>query len=285
MIKSMTGFARVDVATDLGPMTVELKSVNSRYLDLHFKMHDALKSYEFDYRKAISDKLNRGKVECHFRWSRPLSDKYQLNEELLNALLDKSNDLVKAHGLEKFTLGEFFQLPGAFVEVDEDYSALKAVSLDLLNQGLDALINQRQSEGEHLQSLISNRLEQIDILLTEAKSNYQASIDKVQSKLREKLTELQENVDETRFEQELIYLLQKMDIEEEIDRLNGHIVAAKKLLGSDVAVGRKLDFLLQEMNREANTIGSKANNFGLTINAVDIKVLLEQIREQIQNIE
>lgn len=285
MIQSMTGFARVDTVSELGPITVELKSVNSRYLDLSFKMHEALKAHEFDYRKLISDKLSRGKVECHFRWSRPLSDKYQLNDILLDTLIKKSDDLVKTHQLEKFTLGEFFQLPGAFVEVDEDYKPLKTISLDLLEQGLDALIEQRQSEGKHLYDLIITRLDKITELLVDAKLNYQASVLNVQTKLREKLAELQENIDEARFEQELIYFLQKMDIEEEIDRLSGHIAAAKTLLNSKVAVGRKLDFLLQEMNREANTIGSKANHFGLTMNAVDMKVLLEQIREQIQNIE
>lgn len=285
MIKSMTGFARIDRLSDLGPISLELKSVNSRYLDLNFKMHEALKPYEFDYRKLISEKLSRGKVECAFRWSRPVSDKYQINETLLQALLVKSEQISGEHGIAKFDLGDFLQLPGAFIEVDEDYQALKAISMELLSKGLDELIAQRQSEGTHLQQLITARLEQITVLLVDVRENYQASIDNIKAKLHAKLAELQEKVDENRFEQELIYLLQKMDIAEEIDRLSGHINEAKNLLNSRMAIGRKLDFLLQEMNREANTIGSKANGFGLTINVVDIKVLLEQIREQIQNIE
>lgn len=281
----MTGFARIDRLSDLGPISLELKSVNSRYLDLNFKMHEALKPYEFDYRKLISEKLSRGKVECAFRWSRPVGDKYQINEALLQALLIKSEQISAEHGIAKFDLGDFLQLPGAFVEVDEDYQALKAISMELLSKGLDELIAQRQSEGTHLQQLITARLEQITVLLVDVRENYQASVDNIKVKLRAKLAELQEKVDENRFEQELIYLLQKMDIAEEIDRLSGHINEAKNLLNSRMAIGRKLDFLLQEMNREANTIGSKANGFGLTINVVDIKVLLEQIREQIQNIE
>ncbi len=289
MTHSMTGFSRVQAESEMGTLSIEIKSVNSRYLDVFFKMPDSLKPFENDLRKALGNRLARGKVECNIRFYAAAKEQLSINEEYVTALLSVSKKIAETHQINNVGMGELLRLSGVLVETPADTDKLKAWLMPLFEQAIDELVQQRQNEGAHLNQLIDERLSSVAEIIASVKENYQVSIDNVKDKLHTKLDELaerfQSQVDEQRFEQEMIYLLQKMDIAEEIDRLQGHIGEVKKLLNSDVAVGRKLDFLMQEMNRESNTIASKSQNLGVTLNAVELKVLLEQMREQIQNIE
>lgn len=289
MTYSMTGFSRVQAESDLGTLSIELKSVNSRYLDVFFKAPDTIKPFENDFRKRLGDYLARGKVECNIRFYAAAQEQLTLNEHYVNALLSAAKNLAQTHQIDNVGVGELLRLPGVLVEKPADSKALKTWVMPLFEQAVEEMLQQRQNEGQHLNQLISERLSAVAEIIEEVRVNYQQSVEKVKAKLHEKLAELaeryQQSVDEHRFEQEMIYLLQKMDIAEEIDRLTGHIAEVRKLLESQAPVGRKLDFLMQEMNRESNTIASKSQNLGLTLNAVELKVLLEQMREQIQNIE
>ncbi len=285
----MTGFSRVQAESEMGTLSIEIKSVNSRYLDIFFKMPDSLKPFENDLRKALGNRLARGKVECSIRFYAAAKEQLSINEDYVTALLSVSKKIAETHHINDVGMGELLRLSGVLVETPADSDKLKAWLMPLFEQAIDELLQQRQNEGKHLNQLVSERLSSVAEIIASVKENYQASIDNVKDKLHTKLDELaerfQSQVDEQRFEQEMIYLLQKMDIAEEIDRLQGHIAEVKKLLDSDMAIGRKLDFLMQEMNRESNTIASKSQNLGVTLNAVELKVLLEQMREQIQNIE
>lgn len=289
MTYSMTGFARVQAESDLGTLSIELKSVNSRYLDAYFKVPESIKPFENSMRQALVKQVSRGKVECFIRFNAAVEEKLTLNEDYVNALVAVSKRIAYNHEIDAVNVGELLRLPGVLVEKSADAEALKQWVMSLFEQALLALVEQRKNEGEHLNELISERLQSVASIVSDVKGNYQQSIDNIKKKLHDKLSELSERqqsqIDEVRFEQETIYLLQKMDLAEEIDRLNGHIVEVGKLLAATVPVGRKLDFLMQEMNRESNTIGSKSQSLGVTMNAVDLKVLLEQMREQIQNIE
>ncbi len=285
----MTGFARVQAESELGTLSIELKAVNSRYLDIFFKIPETIKPFENSLRQLLAKQLSRGKIECSIRFYTRASEQLTINEEYVNALLATSKNLASIHHIESVSVGELLRLPNVLVEQAPDAEALKDWLLPLFTQAVDELVTQRCSEGEHLKLLLTERLQSVREIIESVQENYKQSTETVQAKIYEKLEALSERhqsqIDEVRFEQEMIYLLQKMDIAEEIDRLNGHINEIEKLLVADVPVGRKLDFLMQEMNRESNTIGSKSQNLGLTMNAVDLKVLLEQMREQIQNIE
>ncbi|PIE45528.1 MAG: YicC family protein [Gammaproteobacteria bacterium] len=289
MTNSMTGFASVQAEGEFGTLSIEIKAVNSRYLDAFLKMPDMLKPLESDFRQYLSQKLSRGKIECSIRFYAAAEQQLSINEDYVDALLSASRQLAEKHGIDNVGMGELLRLPGVLVDKPTDPASLKVWLLPYFEQALDELIVQRQSEGKRLEQLIIERLNAVDEIVDETKTNYQNSIDKVKDKLHEKLDEVAERyhsqIDEMRFEQEMIYLLQKMDIAEEIDRLNGHTAEIRKQLSLDQPKGRKLDFLMQEMNRESNTIASKSQQLGLTMNAVDLKVLLEQMREQIQNIE
>lgn len=289
MTQSMTGFARLNEETPIGAITLELKSVNSRYLDLHFKLSESLKPFENELRQILSRQLARGKVECFIRFVPNVGASLNVNVPMIEEVLQSSASLVDKYQLSKPSLGDLLSLPGAFIDKPVDNEVLWQHVLALLNQGISGLIAQREKEGAHLESMVRERLSRIANIITDVKIAYAESTERVQNRLRDRLAELasryQTSVDDVRFEQELIYFLQKMDIAEEIDRLSGHLTACAALFSQDVPIGRKLDFLLQEMNRESNTIASKSQHLALSLNAVELKVLLEQIREQVQNIE
>ena len=285
----MTGFSRVQSESELGTLSIELRAVNSRYLDVFFKIPESIKPFENSLRQSLAKRLSRGKVECAVRFYASVADKTSVDLAYVNTLMAISNQLAEKNNIKNIGVGELFNLPGVLIEKPAGLETLKGWFMPLFKQAVDELVEHRQSEGKHLQALISQRLQSVGETVDDATKNYAKSSKKVRAKLYEKLSNLaegyQSQVDEVRFEQEIIYLMQKMDIAEETDRLNGHIFEVRKLLNVDVPTGRKLDFLMQEMNRESNTIASKSQYLGLTMNAVELKVLLEQMREQIQNIE
>jgi len=289
MIKSMTGFSRVQVDHALGELTIELKSVNSRFLDTHFRLSHTLKPFEAFIRQTLRYRLARGNITCTMQFSPASTDHFALDQAYVSALMVMAEDLASRYAIAKPSVGELLSIPGVLASKTLDEAALKALLIPQLEHGIDTLIEQRRSEGQHLQRLVDKRLTEVARIVDDLSECYQRSVESVRQKLYDKLDELagryRSDIDEVRFEQEMIYYLQKMDMAEEIERLTGHIGEVRKLLSSTVPIGRKLDFLMQEMHRESNTIGAKSQSLGITLNAIELKVLLEQIREQIQNIE
>lgn len=287
MIHSMTAFARVETHYANTTLTWEIRSVNQRYLDLHLRLPDAFKSIENDVREICRNRLNRGKVELalHFHHEEQ-EQKIAINEALLvqlnSALATLHNQMANPAPI---SLTELLQYPGLLQQEKTDYSQLAAPALDTLTQAITELRQARGREGEALAKVIQQRLAAMDEQIAIIEHALPAILASQQQRLRERIAEVVENIDQDRLEQELVMLTNRMDVAEEIDRLKAHQQEAKRILTQGGPAGRRLDFLLQEFNREANTLASKSMDTRTTNAAVELKVLIEQIREQVQNIE
>ena len=287
MILSMTAFARSDQQTKLGSFSWEIRSVNSRYLELHFRLPDSLRAIESNLRELLAKKLTRGKVECSLKFTPALTEQsLNINEELVNQI-NQASDQVHAligpgNALDAL---EILKWPGVLSQPSFDMAPVKELALSLFTTGLDDLIATRQREGQALGVFIKQRmvsigteLEKVSALLPEILAAQRAS-------LQAKLSSLKITVDPDRFEQEMVILLNKADVDEELDRLQAHLIEVSRILQQGGPIGRRLDFMMQELNREANTLSSKSISHLTTQIAVQLKVLIEQMREQIQNIE
>lgn len=285
-MKSMTGFATHKATFAFGEVHIEIQTVNSRYVECHTRLPSALSALELAIKQKLKSRLSRGKCECVIRLDKAQTHVAQVDEAMLLQLLTSAKKLQSTHpDIALPTWGELLSLPNVVSTQAPDLAELTEQLFDLLDSTMDQLIARRREEGAHLATLIESRLAQIEDILVDARENYQSHARDIETQLREKVTQLRVEIDEARFEQELVYLLQKSDIDEEFDRLTGHVQAVRELLKKDEPIGRKLDFLMQELNREANTIGSKSHRLALTNDAIELKVLIEQIREQVQNIE
>lgn len=287
MIHSMTAFARVETHHEGTAIIWEVRSVNQRFLDLHPRLPDALKTIESQVRERCRQQLHRGKVELTLRLHHEAKEPtIAINEPLLaqlqDALLTLRNQLPNPAPTQ---LTELLHYPGLLQQEDVDYDALQAPALKALEQALRELCQARASEGKALAGFIEQRLNAMDEHLQVVESALPEILAHHQQKLRERITEVVESVDEERLEQELVILANRMDVAEELDRLRAHQQEAKRILAKGGAVGRRLDFLMQEFNREANTLASKSIDARTTKAAVELKVLIEQMREQVQNIE
>lgn len=285
---SMTAYAREEKAGSWGSVVWEMRSVNHRYLECHLRLPEFLRPLEGKLRELARTQLYRGKVDCycHFALGVETGATMRLNESLAKALI-QANDQVN-HWLPTPSIVnsmDVLQWPG----VIQDKGSLSSEILErvqaVFSQSLEQLVECRRQEGEALQATVIERLNKID----EKNRTFATMQDTLQHKqrgrLKQRLDALQAEVEPERFEQEVVLLLQRLDIREEIDRLKTHCVAFNKAIHQQGPVGRRLDFLLQEMNREVNTIGSKSNEMDITKEVVELKVLVEQIREQVQNIE
>lgn len=287
MIHSMTAFARAETHYANTTLTWEIRSVNQRYLDLHLRLPDAFKHIENDVRELCRKSLNRGKVELalHF-YHEEQEQKIAINSTLLTQL---NNALTTLHEQvahpAPISLTELLQYPGLLQQEKTDYSQLSAPALDTLAHAITELRQARSREGEALASFIQQRLAAMDEQINIIEHALPAILASQQQRLRERIAEVVENIDQDRLEQELVILTNRMDVAEEIDRLKAHQQEAKRILAQGGPAGRRLDFLLQEFNREANTLASKSMDTRTTNAAVELKVLIEQIREQVQNIE
>lgn len=288
MIQSMTAFARAETNQSWGNATWELKAVNHRFLDANFRLPETARDQEIHLRDQLRQKLQRGKIECNLKLN--LSEQetatITLNEPLLNQLISLNQTV--AHKLEKSSHLNTMHLlswPGVIETPDADSDAIKQDIKAAFNEALAELINCRQREGSALKQTILEKLqgmmEQVQLVQQHTPQIMQAQ----RQKVIDRIEEIAQEVDKNRLEQELVYYAQRMDIMEEIDRLNTHIQEMERVLHQGGAVGRRLDFLLQEMNRESNTIGSKSQHTNISHASVELKVLIEQIREQVQNIE
>ena len=287
MAQSMTGFASQTTTLGEWKLSFECKSVNSRFLDITLKLPDVVKVCESQLRQIMSGALVRGKVELAIRLERDDSfpegkvnaDKLAELEQALETIRNNVSDVRPPSALE------VLQMPGVWVSEKADTSSLVAHCLTCAPDVLTALVAHRQSEGSRLEAMLKKRCVSITHIITAYRKELPALTDAHEQKLRDRIAALNINHDEKRLEEELVFLANKSDVAEELDRLEAHIEAIYEALNSNEPCGRRLDFLMQELNREANTLGSKTTSLSTTNAAVELKVLIEQMREQVQNLE
>jgi len=286
MINSMTGFARQVAESPQGSLTCELRSVNHRYLDVSFRLPEELRSKEIELRQTISETVRRGKVECSLHFRRAAGEDGRVNRDLVRLLgerLDEIRDLLPDTGaIDPLDL---LRWPGVVEEAEVEADTLFATAFDLLAETLTSLAAMRASEGERIEAMLLTRCDEVLVIAAGVRERMPDVMSAVRAKQRERLDKLDVEADPARLETELALIAQKLDVDEELDRIQSHVSELRSVLASDEPVGRRLDFLMQELNREANTLGSKSADAATTKAAVDLKVLIEQMREQIQNIE
>ncbi len=288
MIRSMTAFAGCEARIGNLTLSCELRSVNHRYCDLSFKLPDRLRFIESELRTAIGTHLKRGKIECSFNYKKQNQDGqvFKINPEAVKALLAATVEIEALMTQARpFSALDVLAFPSIQQEQDIDRDTLQAGILNLLNQTLQQLLVVREREGQQLGLLVAERCHKMTELVAAATQRMPHVLTALRIKNSERVAELVANPDFDRLEQELVMMMQKLDVTEELDRLATHIVEVERNLQQDEAVGRRLDFLMQELHREANTLGSKSADKEMTQISIELKVLIEQMREQIQNIE
>ncbi len=288
MIKSMTAFARCQSNESLGTLTWEVRSVNQRYLDINMRLPDEFRAMEGRYRELVNDSLSRGKLECglRFKAEAAASAGVEVNDEFALSVIHACEHLnSKFHQSSAINVVDVLAWPGVVKESTQDMKPIMEASEALLRQALDELVANREREGERMASLIEQRCEAVAVQIADVRQVMPEIQQNQRHKILTRFEELNADPDQDRLEHELVYLVQKMDVEEELDRLDSHVKELRAVLAKGGAVGRRLDFLMQEFNREANTLGSKSADIRTTQASVELKVLIEQMREQIQNIE
>ena len=288
MLHSMTGFARESVETALGTLTWEIRAVNHRYLDVQFKLPEDLRPKEQDFRQQVSAILGRGKVECslYFRRAMDQQTEMQIDMALVELLGTRIAELsVTLPATAAVNPIEILRWPGVMKSPEIDAEPLFEHASTLLDAALQSIAGMRLSEGSRIAEMLKSRVAEIEVIATSVRKRMPEVLTASRVKQQERLNKLDIEADPTRLEIELALIAQKIDVEEELDRLESHLVEIRDALIDEKAVGRRLDFLMQELNREANTLGSKSADTETTKAAVDLKVLIEQMREQIQNVE
>jgi len=288
MLRSMTGFARAERAATAGLLAWEIRSVNHRYLEVSLRVPDELRASEADFRRAIGAVARRGKVDASFyvRPAATASRELALDEVLLDRLIENATAVQRRLGAAgRIDAVDLLRWPGVVRESERDTTSLAAAAMDLLGEALAAFTTSRAGEGERIAQMLSSRAAQLQGIADEVAARLPEVQSRIRAKLQERLATLGAEGNPERLEQEIALLVQKMDVAEELDRLRSHVEELKTTLVSGEAVGRKLDFLMQEFNREANTLSSKSQDVETTRKAVELKVLIEQMREQIQNVE
>lgn len=288
MTASMTAFSRNHMSTNWGQLIWEIRSVNHRYLDISFRLPEPFRMIEEAVREKINLQLARGKVECCLRFQ---IDKNQpgtmsINIGLVDRLTEMSNEIEKRiHESSSIGVTDILSWPGVISDEGIDYDSLATDAVTLLDDALKELVSNRQREGERLAKMVDTRLITIGEQVDAVRSILPEITSAFRTRLESRLSELKDAMDPGRLEQEVVIFANKSDVAEELDRLESHITETRHALSSIKPVGRRLDFLMQEMNREANTLGSKSSDIRVTKASIELKVLIEQIREQIQNIE
>lgn len=287
MIYSMTAFARKQLKGDWGTAVWEIRSVNQRYLETYFRLPEQFRGLEGKLKETFRKRLQRGKVECSLRFeaNSASSNALSMNQELASQLMQNAQWVVEQLGSGQVNPVDILKWPGVMQAPEQDMDALSAELMAGFNDTLDEFVDSRAAEGANLATFIEQRLAAI-AEQAEVVRNFMPEVQAWQkARIIKKFEEAKVELDSTRVEQELVLLAQKSDVAEELDRLDSHVAEARKILNKGGAVGRRLDFMMQEFNREANTLGSKAINTDITAAAVECKVLIEQMREQVQNIE
>ncbi|WP_220463689.1 YicC/YloC family endoribonuclease [Sediminihaliea albiluteola] len=285
----MTAFARESMSTDMGTLTVEIRTVNHRYLDCNFKLPDSLRSLESGFREQASKALARGKLDCFVRLqSQGVTASSALNidsarlQQVLSAAQQIAELSPESQALNPL---EVLAFPGVCTSPEDSEKALQQSATALFKQALDSLRENRAREGEKLEQMILERLEQVASELAQLRQQLPQLMEQQRQRVIKRIQDLEVDIDQGRLEQELVFMAQKADVDEELDRLDAHIAEVRHSLNKGGPCGRRLDFLMQEFNREANTLSSKSTAISTTQSAVELKVLIEQMREQVQNIE
>jgi uncharacterized protein (TIGR00255 family) len=288
MLKSMTGFARAERTTPAGLLAWEIRSVNHRYLEVGLRLPEELRAAEGEFRRTIGAVARRGKVDASFyvRAGAMAGRELALDEELLSALIERTGSVNKRlGGAGQIGAVDLLRWPGVVKEAERDSAGLAAAATELLAEALASFTASRSGEGERIRQMLATRAAQVAAIVDAVGARLPDVRARIRSKLGERIAALRAEVNAERLEQEVALLLQKMDVAEELDRLRSHVDELASTMASGEAVGRKLDFLMQEFNREANTLSSKSQDVETTRQAVELKVLIEQMREQIQNVE
>lgn len=287
MPRSMTAYARITEDNSWGSITCELRSVNHRFLEVGFRMPDVLRESETALRDMTRKKLTRGKIDCSVQIAFNHSDAgstldlevAQSHIEIAQAIANKLSDAAPISAVD------IMQLPGVIKDASIEVSQVNKAGKKAFDLALDQMLEGREREGAKLAKMVGQRLAGIESQIAIVRENLPEILQQQRTRLHEKLNELKEQMDEQRLEQEMVIIANRADVDEELDRLEAHISEIRLALKSKESIGRRLDFLMQELNREANTLGSKSISSTTTQVSVELKVLIEQMREQIQNIE
>jgi len=288
MIYSMTAYARKEVKGDWGSAVWEIRSVNQRYLETYFRLPEQFRSLEPVLRERFRKRLARGKVECHLRYeANPAAqNELKINEVLAHQVIKAASQVMHMTGeLTRINPFQVMQWPGVMETPEQDMDAVNKTLLEAFDDAVKEFIDARGREGENMKALIEQRLDAIGEEVVKVRARMPEILQWQRERLFAKFEEAKVELDPTRVEQELILLAQKSDVAEELDRLDSHIKEAHNVLDKGGSCGRKLDFMMQEFNRESNTLASKSISTDITASGVELKVLIEQMREQIQNIE
>lgn len=288
MIYSMTAYARKEVKGDWGSAVWEIRSVNQRYLETYFRLPEQFRSLEPLLRERFRKRLARGKVECHLRFeANPAAQgELTINKELANQVIKAANQIMHMTGeLSRVNPFQVMQWPGVMETPEQDMDLINQALLIAFDDTLTDFIEARGREGENMKSLIEQRLSSITDEVVKVRARMPEILEWQRERLFSKFEDAKAELDPGRVEQELILLAQKSDVAEELDRLDSHVKETTNILNKGGSCGRRLDFMMQEFNRESNTLASKSISSDITASGVELKVLIEQMREQIQNIE
>ncbi len=287
MIASMTGFARREISGSWGTLVCELRSVNHRFLEAGFRLPDELRSAEGELRQHLAREVRRGKLDCTMTYRRAQVSEagLEVDSQALERLLIRLKEIGRSVPQHTVDLLDVLRWPGVLKEDSSAGEELMVAAKALFGSTLEDLVAARAREGLRLKEILELRSAALEDLVRQVRERLPEVQTKLRSRLDERLKELTASVDQDRLEQELALLLQRLDVDEELDRLAGHIQETRRILGANEPAGRRLDFLMQEFNREANTLSSKSQDLDTTRSAVEMKVAIEQMREQVQNAE
>jgi uncharacterized protein (TIGR00255 family) len=286
MIRSMTAYASAETTGPSGTLSCELRTVNHRYLELSPRLPDDLRAFESQLRERVAAKLSRGKLDLTVRRTGDArSESLQVNSGLLSRLSELNLDMAALFPSLQVQFTELLRFPGVMQQAEVDPEAQQAALFDVLDRALDVLTATREREGAKLGEILRDKLDGIERVVADVRGWMPEIRAALRARLETRLADLKQPVEPGRLEQELVLQITRTDVDEELDRLSTHIAETRRVLGLKEPVGRRLDFLMQEFNREANTLGSKSVDARSTNAAVELKVLIEQMREQVQNIE
>lgn len=287
MIQSMTAYARIEHKAQWGTASWEIRSVNQRYLETYLRLPEQFRSFEPVLRDRLRKRLSRGKVEVNLRYE--LADnsnnELQLNQALAKQLLDAATWLKQEAGQGDVNLTDILRWPGVLASGEQDMDAIGADLMTAFDSAIDQFIEARGREGEAIKDMLLSRLDGVSEQIAVVREHMPTVMQYQREKLTNRLAEIKGELDPARIEQEMVLLAQKQDVAEEMDRLEAHVVEARRILKKGGSEGRRLDFMMQEFNRESNTLASKSISTEITSAAVELRVLIEQMREQIQNVE
>nr|WP_320126834.1 YicC/YloC family endoribonuclease [uncultured Shewanella sp.] len=287
MIQSMTAYARIEHKAQWGTASWEIRSVNQRYLETYLRLPEQFRSFEPVLRDRLRKRLSRGKVEVNLRYE--LADnsnnELQLNQALAKQLLDAATWLKQEAGQGDVNLTDILRWPGVLASGEQDMDAIGADLMTAFDSAIDQFIEARGREGEAIKDMLLSRLDGVSEQIAVVREHMPTVMQYQREKLTNRLAEIKGELDPARIEQEMVLLAQKQDVAEEMDRLEAHVAEARRILKKGGSEGRRLDFMMQEFNRESNTLASKSISTEITSAAVELKVIIEQMREQIQNVE